>query len=214
VSRCWYCAAMPALWRDSIDAHRQAVRDSVLDASGAILEETGMTGLTMSAVAERAGIGRAALYRYFSDSRQIVLAWHERQVRTHLDQLLEVRAGAGGTDRAVRDVLEAYAGLSSAHDIGESAAVLHTGEHMEGAQRELHLLLRDLLADGVRHGQVRGDINVDDLATYCAHALGAASHMTSPDAPRTVTALVLDALRPGSSTALPPNKAGHLHEHH
>ncbi|GEK19889.1 TetR/AcrR family transcriptional regulator [Cellulomonas xylanilytica] len=205
---------MPSLWRDSIDAHRHAVHDSVLDAAGEILEQAGPTAVTMSSVAERVGIGRAALYRYFSDSRQILLAWHERQVRAHLDQLREVRARAGSTDIALRDVLETYAVLSSGHALGESATALHAADHMQGAERELHVLLRDLVADGVRDGHVRGDVSVDDLVIYCAQALRAASRMASPEAPRTVSTLVLASLQPGGPAMTSSADVQHVRHRH
>ncbi|MGW6130833.1 TetR/AcrR family transcriptional regulator [Cellulomonas sp. NPDC055163] len=187
---------MPLLWRDSVDAHRHAVRESVLDAAGAIYTETGPTGLTMSAVAERAGIGRGTLYRYFPDTRELLLAWHERQVRTHLGQLRHVRAGTSDPDDALRAVLEAFASVTRSHGNEESAVGLHSGEHIAEAQHELHALLRDLLAEETRRGRVRADIDVDLLVTFCIHALGAAHEISSPGAPGAFTDLVMDALRP------------------
>ncbi len=37
-----------------------------------------------AAIAEEAGIGRATLYKYFSDAEVLLLAWHERQISAHL----------------------------------------------------------------------------------------------------------------------------------
>lgn len=187
---------MPLLWHDSVDAHRHAVREAVLDAAGAISTETGPTSLTMSAVAERAGIGRGTLYRYFPDTRELLLAWHERQVRTHLEHLRHVSAHTADAGEELHAVLEAYASLSAGHGSEHSAAALHTEAHMAGAYNELHTLLRDLLANGARRGQVRGDVDPSDLATYCVRALGSAAEIQSSDAPQIVTALVLSALAP------------------
>ncbi|MFS0700075.1 TetR/AcrR family transcriptional regulator [Cellulomonas sp. 179-A 4D5 NHS] len=187
---------MPLLWRDSVDAHRHAVRESVLDAVGAIYTDAGPTGLTMSAVAERAGIGRGTLYRYFADTRELLLAWHERQVRSHLEHLRHVRAHSTDSDHALRAVLEAYASLSSAHSEEPATAGLHFEGYVAEAQHELHALLRDLLGEESRRGRVRVDVDVDVLAIYCVHALGAARQATAPDARRVITDLVMDALRP------------------
>jgi len=72
------------LWDDTIESHRRAVRDTTLDAAAALVAEHGLASVTMSEIAERTGIGRATLYRYFPDVEAILLAWHERQVSSHL----------------------------------------------------------------------------------------------------------------------------------
>jgi hypothetical protein len=41
------------------------------------------------------GIGRATLYKYFPDVEAVLVAWHERQVAQHLDQLAKARDQAG-----------------------------------------------------------------------------------------------------------------------
>ena len=47
--------------------------------------------MTMSKIAERTGIGRATLYKYFPDVESILTAWHQRQIRDHLGRLAQVR---------------------------------------------------------------------------------------------------------------------------
>jgi AcrR family transcriptional regulator len=69
---------MPRLWAETIDSHRRQLSDAVLDAAAALVAESGPLSVSMSAVAQRAGIGRATLYKYFPDVESIVLAWHQR----------------------------------------------------------------------------------------------------------------------------------------
>src|SRR4029079_128644 len=52
-----------------------------------LVAEHGLVSLTMSQIAEQAGIGRATLYKYFPDAQAVLTAWHERQITAHLDQL-------------------------------------------------------------------------------------------------------------------------------
>jgi AcrR family transcriptional regulator len=68
-------------------AHRRAVRDATLDTTVALVAEHGLASVTMSQIAEQTGIGRATLYKYFPDVEAILLAWHQRQVAEHLEQL-------------------------------------------------------------------------------------------------------------------------------
>jgi len=102
------------------------VRDATLDATGKLVAEHGLAAVTMSKIAAETGIGRATLYKYFPDLEAILVAWHERQVSSHLEQLARVRAQAGPPGRRLEAVLAAYARLTWARPHGAGlAAVLH-----------------------------------------------------------------------------------------
>jgi AcrR family transcriptional regulator len=103
---------VPRLWNETIEAHRHAVRDATLDTTAALVAEHGLLSVTMSQIAERTGIGRATLYKYFPDVEAILLAWHERQISGHLAQLAEVRDQATDPAGPLYAVLEAYAFIS------------------------------------------------------------------------------------------------------
>ena len=127
---------MPKLWNDTIEAHRRAVRDAVLDTTAALVAEEGLRSVTMSQIAEVTGIGRATLYKYFPDVEAILLAWHERQIAGHLEQLAEVRDQAGDAGERLEAVLEAYALISResrGHHDTDLAACLHGDWHVAGA---------------------------------------------------------------------------------
>src|SRR5687768_11500344 len=154
--------SVPRLWDDTIDAHRRAVRDAALDAAAGLVAKHGLRAVTMSQIAEETGIGRATLYKYFSDVEAILLAWHERQIARHLAQLAEQSERAAGPRERVEAVLEAYAlihfELASHHapaDVpghggGEMAALLHKGDHVAEAQQHLDAFMRDLLSDAAK----------------------------------------------------------------
>ena len=186
---------VPKLWDESIDAHRRAVRDATLDTTAALVAEHGVRAVTMSQIAERTGIGRATLYKYFPDIDAILAAWHERQVHAHLQQL-ESLAGSGRdvVDR-LEDVLLAYAQIQHEHREGALAAQLHQGEHMDHARQHLRQFVGGLLAEGTTAGAVREDIASDELASYCLHALSAASTLPSKAAVRRLVTVTLDGLR-------------------
>src|SRR5215469_6233559 len=91
-----YAVCVPRLWTETIAAHRAAVQDAVLDAVAALIAEHGLASVTMTEVAERSGIGRATLYKYFPDVEAVLVAWHQRQVSDHLAQLTQAAAGTPG----------------------------------------------------------------------------------------------------------------------
>src|ERR1039458_1901512 len=84
---CVYDDRVPKLWTDTVEEHRRAVRDATLDATAKLLAGQGLASVPMSKIAAEAGIGRATLYKYFPDLESILIAWHERQVASHLEQL-------------------------------------------------------------------------------------------------------------------------------
>ena len=191
-----YTGVVPKLWNETIEAHRRAVRDATLDATAALVAEHGLASVTMSQIAEETGIGRATLYKYFSDVGAILVAWHERQVTGHLQHLAEVRDQAGDASKRLEAVLEAFALISHERHGTELAALLHRGEHVARAQQQLSDFIRDLLTEGATAGDLRDDVAPEELASYCIHALTAASSLPSKAAVRRLVAVTLAGLRP------------------
>jgi AcrR family transcriptional regulator len=189
---------MPRLWTETIETHRREVREAILDTTAALAEH-GLLSVTMSQIAEATGIGRATLYKYFPDVEAILRAWHERQIGTHLAHLVEVKESAGDAGQRLVMVLEAFAFMSQEsggqHDT-ELAAFLHRDRHMARAEGQLRDLIRELLVDAARTGDVRGDIGPDELANYCLHALAAARSLSSRAAVSRLVALTLAGVRP------------------
>jgi AcrR family transcriptional regulator len=190
---------VPKLWTQTIEAHRREVRDAILDTTAALVAEHGLLSVTMSQIAEETGIGRATLYKYFSDVEAILLAWHERQITGHLKYLAEVRHQAGNAGERLVAVLEAFALISHeshGHHDTQLAAFLHRDERVAGAEQEVRRMIRELLIEAAETGDVRDDVAPDELASYCLHALTAASGLPSNAAVRRLVTVTLAGLRP------------------
>ncbi|MEO6350780.1 MAG: TetR/AcrR family transcriptional regulator [Candidatus Limnocylindrales bacterium] len=189
---------MPKLWDTTIETHRQAVRDAALDATTSLVTEHGLRSVTMSQIAEVTGIGRATLYKYFPDVEAVLLAWHERQIASHLRRLEGVRNEPGSPSERLRRVLESYAFIiherQGRHDT-DLAAIMHRDEHVARGQRHLKELVGSVLKDAAATGDVRNDILTDELAAYCLHALAAAGSVKSKAAVRRLVELTLAGLR-------------------
>ncbi len=200
-----YAVVVPKLWNDTIEEHRRSVRDATLDATAALVAQHGLASVTMSKIAEETGIGRATLYKYFPDIEAILIAWHERQVTSHLEHLAEIRDQAGGAGGRLEAVLEAYALMTSERPHGtELAALLHRGEHIARAHQHLSGFIQDLLAEAAKAGDVRDDVAPDELASYCLHALSAASRLPSKAAVHRLVAVTVAGLRPGGASQRSP----------
>jgi AcrR family transcriptional regulator len=194
-----YTCLVPRLWNDTIEEHRQAVREATLDAAAALVAERGLAAVTMTQIAERTGIGRATLYKYFPDVESILRAWHERQIAAHFEQLAHVRDRVADPAERLGAVLEAFALIAhqvQGHHDGELAALLHGDVRLAGAQHQLRALVTELVQDAASAGAVRDDISADELAGYCVHALTAARNLGSKAAVKRLVSVTLDALRP------------------
>lgn len=190
---------VPKLWTTTIETHRREVRDAILDTTAALAEHGGLLSMTMSQIAEEAGIGRATLYKYFSDVEAILLAWHEREVTAHLARLAKARDQAGDPAGRLRAVLETYALITQqthGHHDAELSALLHRKEHVGHAEQHLRDMVCDLLTEGAKTGQVRDDVEPEELANYCLHALTAASRLPSAAAVRRLVAITLAGVTP------------------
>ena len=200
-----YDVGVPRLWDDTIEAHRTAVRDATLNAAAALVAQHGLRGVTMSQIAEATGIGRATLYKYFPDVEAILLAWHERQIAGHIAELAKLRAKAQDPGDRLEAVLEAFArihfDLAQHHPPGlpshgtELAALLHRGEHVARAEKQVKEFVRDVVSDAASSGQLRNDVAPEELASYCLHALTAASALSSKAAVRRLVAVTLAGMR-------------------
>ena len=187
---------MPRLWTETIETHRREVRDAILETTVALVAKHGLRSVTMSQIAKQTGIGRATLYKYFSDVETILVAWHERQITGHLHHLARIGDQTGDPGEQLAAVLDAYALIIHEHHSSELAALVHRGEHVARAQQHLRDLIRVMLAKAAETGDVRNDVEPDELASYCLHALAAASSLPSKAAVRRLVTVTLAGLYP------------------
>lgn len=187
---------VPKTWNDTVEAHRRMVRERILDTAAALVTEYGPLGVTMSLIAEESGIGRATLYKYFSDVESIFVAWHERQVADHMAQLAKVQDPSSDAGERLVAVLEAFALHHYEHNSGELAAVLHQGGHLRGTTHHFQELIKGLLIEGAETGELRNDIAPAELASYCLHAITASGGLSSKAAIRRLVEVIMDGLRP------------------
>ena len=194
-----YSMVVPRLWSETIKTHRRQVHEAILDAAVALVAHQGLHAVTMSEVAEKSGVGRATLYKYFPDIESILVAWHDNQVSSHLERLVEVRDRAGSAQERLEAVLGAYALMTFERPHGtELAAFVHRGEHLADAQDKLSAFLIELFVDAGKTGAIRSDIPPAELAAFCLHALAAAGNVTSKAAVQRLVRVTLAGLRLGA----------------
>jgi AcrR family transcriptional regulator len=194
-----YRSVVPKLWEDTIESHRNAVRDAILDATWDLVRQHGLLSVTMSHIAAEAGIGRATLYKYFPDVEAILLAHHTRHVAAHLQHLAALRDQPTTLAERLEAVLHEYARIChfrGRHGGDELAALLHRGEAVSQALDQVRDIFSSLLADAVVTGDVRADVSASELADYCLNALAAAAGLPDEAAVERLVTVTRDGIRP------------------
>lgn len=159
--------SVPNLWADSLDEHRALVRSRLLDAFGELVAERGVDGVTLSAVAERAGIARSAIYNHVQDKHDLMLAYTERVIRGTVARARAVMAESDPEQRLRQYVEISFRAMSSDRAAGQDLMPLLT--HAEQGRLLAHLApIRDLLAEIVNDGVDRGVFEGDPAALHRA----------------------------------------------
>ncbi len=187
---------MPKLWKQTIASHRTEVREAIIETTGSLVGSLGLRAVTMLQIAKEAGIGRATLYKYFPDVEAILRAWHERHVFAHLTELAAMSHAPGDPMKRLHAVLEAFAALQHRRHAADLVALLHRGAAMDDAKRKLVAMLERLLTEGAKKGEVRRDAAPAELATYCLHALTAASQLRTKAAVRRLVEMTIAGVQP------------------
>lgn len=165
---------MPSIWAETLREHRALVAARIQEAFADLLAERGLDGVTLSAVAERAGIARTAIYNYVGDKHELLFAHAEERIARFVDEV-----GAAAPDGAdptaqlrayVAHTVRAFADEPAGHDLMPSLTPEEQARVMRTLQ-PIHALLEHIVADGVRAGVFTAG-PTDELVTFVNATLG------------------------------------------
>jgi len=161
------------------------------------------SGLSLTEVARRAGVGQATLYRNFPDRRNLAAAL----LVEHMESIERLAAAHADDPDAffvlLRNVVETMARFYPLGELAREDACL--GSELDRRRRGLAELMKDPLRDAKRAGTVRRDLTVDDVFLVLSMVRGAVD--TADDragraaAAARALALVLDGITPSRPDA-------------
>ena len=148
--------------------HHGNLRDALVRAGVALLRKGGPQNLSLRAVAQEAGVSRAAPYHHFKDKRELLCAIAEQGFRQFVgvltiedDNLSEARMG-----RFVRDYLDFALKHSEYYDLMFGSQLWKSQGITDTLQQEAHGSFR-FYVEQVRDWQERGQINPEiDVLRY------------------------------------------------
>ncbi|MCA4134354.1 TetR/AcrR family transcriptional regulator [Arthrobacter sp. M4] len=148
---------MPKISAASNAAQRAETQRRILKAFGELLFTHGLPGLTMTDVARHGGVGRTAVYNYYADMEQLLIAYALDETERFIGDLRDSLAALDNpVDRLALYVRAQVEDLSRRHlPPGPAmAAVLSPSSFAKLARHvgELNILLQDILRDGIADG--------------------------------------------------------------
>lgn len=154
----------PRISGESLQEHREQLRRRVFEAFAELMGERSFDAISMAAIAERAEVGRTAIYHHFPDKESVVVAFASHETEQYLDRLRENLTEA----RTPADQLRLYV----RHQLAEGERFhMGLGPQLYGvlgpesrqAIREHVIAVEDVLRDILDAGIADGSFTVEDV---------------------------------------------------
>ncbi|MEU2423493.1 TetR/AcrR family transcriptional regulator [Streptomyces sp. NPDC007851] len=148
-------------------------REAMVAAAAELLTEGGLEAVTHQAVATRAGVGRATVYRHWPGLLELRLAALEAGMPPLPPVPEEIRAASGHDPRAelIHNVGVLAERLDDEHTGAVLVAVIGGSRNDEGLRRLRQTLMtqiadavRPAVAAAVEHGRLRPDVTAETMA--------------------------------------------------
>ena len=178
---------MPRIAAPTNAAQREPTQRKILNAFGELLFTHGLPGLTMTDVARTAGVGRTAVYNYFADLEQLLVAYAlDETGRFVVDLRSRLQGLENPVDRLAVYVRAQLEDLSRRHlppgpamrSVLSRESFQKLGVHVG----ELNTLLMDILRDGMDQGFLP-QANVEELVQLIHGSMTASASRRIADTP-------------------------------
>ena len=148
----------------------EAVRERLMRAATELFTKKGYAATSVREIVEAAGVTKPVLYYYFGNKEGIYLKLMEEPFRRFQSLVAECRHGGGGPrerlmalfDRAFLLVLEYLEGARLMYAIYYGPPQGAPFFDFDAYHRDFQQAVRELVEEGVRRGELRGE-NVEDM---------------------------------------------------
>ena len=156
--------------------------DRIIEATFKLVAERGLGSVTMTDVADRAGVARQTLYNHFSDVDQIVVTGIERHAQTGFAHLVDLLK-ATGTAEAKMELLARYtvAEGSHGHGVEDVRNALSPGAraHLDQHRNDFRVLVASIISNGMADGSFDAALDPEQHAVLVQGLLLSASDLAA-----------------------------------
>lgn len=186
-------------------AARSDTAARITAATFALLAENGLAGITMSAIAARAGVSRQTLYNHFPDVDSILAAGlaqhHDDDLRTLAAMLATIPSASGRLEHLVRHATVAASQHGTMPDLhqGLSPSAQQAARDYDEA---VHALIRDALVLGQESGEFPAAADPDLQSVLVRHVLNGAAELAAarPDDLARIADMAIELARAATQT--------------
>ncbi|MDA8332893.1 MAG: TetR/AcrR family transcriptional regulator [Candidatus Dormibacteraeota bacterium] len=195
-------------WAELLDEHRSRTRAHIAEVGMALIAERGMSGVSMSLLAQRAGISRATLYHYFRDLEQVMLGWLELQVASFAKELTTRASAIPDPTLRLREIISTLVTYFSSlehrmgiENMGGEALSPKAARAVAAQVLPITHLIASAIQEGQGAGSFRGDADPLIHADLILGLMGAirphlvSGRYNSAEASRAIAELVLGGVR-------------------
>ena len=171
---------MPRISGETLQQHREQLQRRVFEAFAELMAERSYDAISMAALAERADVGRTAIYHHFPDKEAVVVAFASHETEEYLERLRAVLAEA--TDPVTRLRVYVRYQLDETHrfHMGLGPQLYGVlGPASRAAIREHVVAVEDVLRGILDAGVADGTFTVEDVdgAMSLIHACLSPRHL-------------------------------------
>jgi AcrR family transcriptional regulator len=155
---------VPRISGDSLQEHREQLQRRVFTAFAELMAERSFDAVTMAAIAERADLGRTAIYHHFPDKESIVVAFASHETAEYVDRLHDALSGAAAPEERLRVYVRHHLAAGEQFHMGLGPQLYgFLGPDSRQAIREHVLAVEDVLRGIIDDGIADGSFTVDDV---------------------------------------------------
>ncbi len=163
------------------DTKGERTRERIISTAAPIFNRLGYAGATVADLMAATGLEKGGLYRHFASKEDIALAAFDHAVRLHGDRIRAQVSAAGPTAPArLIAVAEAIASIVENPVLVGGCPLLNTAIESDDAEGPLYPalrtrtrramtrllgLVRDIIGDGMSHGEFRKGLDADAEAS-------------------------------------------------
>jgi AcrR family transcriptional regulator len=182
-----------------VRADAQRSLDALLHAAKAVFATSGVDA-PVREIAEKAGVGLGTLYRHFPQRSDLVAAVFRREIDACADAA-PILSAERGPFEALAYWMQRYTSFLAAKR--GLAKALHSGDPAFDSlpgyfDQRLRPAIRTLLEIAAAAGEIRADVDADELLSAVA-SLCMSAHATAPGRAERMVALLVDGLRYGAN---------------
>lgn len=161
-------------WQERLADARIGLRQAIQEAAVRLVGELGMPNVSMSAVAEEAGVSRQTLYNHYPDLESIVLDAARNEIDLARGIISDVVESAPDAATALDIYVRGTLSSPTRNEITITGAGMSPKRESEIFEmlEPIHQNLRDILRRGIEDGSFRDDVVPEDVSEVMFHMIG------------------------------------------